>query len=87
MTHPEKVVVLTQTTLSVDDTSEIIGVLRERFPNLLARTDICYATTNRQAAVKTIAKHYLKITKMCEPSFFLFTFVYDILFFFFTPLL
>ena len=54
--HPEKVVVLTQTTLSVDDTSEIIGVLRERFPNLLARTDICYATTNRQAAVKTIAK-------------------------------
>ena len=56
VTHPEKVVVLTQTTLSVDDTSEIIGVLRERFPNLLARTDICYATTNRQAAVKTIAK-------------------------------
>ena len=56
VTHPEKVVVLTQTTLSVDDTSEIIGVLRERFPNLLSRTDICYATTNRQAAVKTIAK-------------------------------
>ena len=56
MTHPEKVVVLTQTTLSVDDTSEIIGVLRERFPSLLSRTDICYATTNRQAAVKTIAK-------------------------------
>ena len=56
VTHPEKVVVLTQTTLSVDDTSEIIDVLRERFPNLLSRTDICYATTNRQAAVKTIAK-------------------------------
>jgi 4-hydroxy-3-methylbut-2-enyl diphosphate reductase len=56
VTHPEKVVVLTQTTLSVDDTSEIIGVLRERFPSLLSRTDICYATTNRQAAVKTIAK-------------------------------
>ena len=51
---PERVAYATQTTLSVDDTAEIIGVLRRRFPALRAprREDICYATTNRQAAVK-----------------------------------
>ena len=53
---PERVVALTQTTLSVDDTQEIIGSLRERFPNIVARNDICYATTNRQEAVKELAK-------------------------------
>ncbi len=48
---------ITQTTLSVDDTAEIITVLRERFPAIEGprREDICYATTNRQAAVKAIA--------------------------------
>jgi 4-hydroxy-3-methylbut-2-enyl diphosphate reductase len=48
---------LTQTTLSVDETSEIVRVLRERFPHLEAppREDICYATQNRQDAVKAIA--------------------------------
>ena len=48
---------LTQTTLSVDDTSEIIDVLRQRFPNINAprSEDICYATSNRQEAVKAIA--------------------------------
>ncbi|KKC27555.1 4-hydroxy-3-methylbut-2-enyl diphosphate reductase [Sphingomonas sp. SRS2] len=48
---------LSQTTLSVDDTAEIIGVLQQRFPSIAApRTeDICYATSNRQAAVKAIA--------------------------------
>ena len=48
---------ITQTTLSVDDTAEIIDVLRRRFPHIDGprREDICYATTNRQAAVKTIA--------------------------------
>jgi 4-hydroxy-3-methylbut-2-enyl diphosphate reductase len=48
---------LSQTTLSVDDTVEIIGVLRRRFPHIEAprSEDICYATSNRQAAVKTIA--------------------------------
>ena len=51
---PAKVVVLTQTTLSVDDTKEIVEVLKERFPNLVTRNDICYATTNRQAAVKAL---------------------------------
>lgn len=51
-----RVAVLTQTTLSVDDTLEIIDVLRARFPGLVTRSDICYATTNRQASVKAIAR-------------------------------
>ena len=46
---------LTQTTLSVDDTREIIAVLKRRFPNVVSRNDICYATTNRQAAVSALA--------------------------------
>jgi len=47
----------TQTTLSVDDTAEIIGILKERFPHMKGPRgeDICYATTNRQQAVKAIA--------------------------------
>ena len=47
----------TQTTLSVDDTAEVVAVLQRRFPAISgpAREDICYATTNRQAAVKAIA--------------------------------
>jgi 4-hydroxy-3-methylbut-2-enyl diphosphate reductase len=53
--NSEKVVALSQTTLSVDDTSTIIDVLRQRFPLLVTRNDICYATTNRQAAAKAIA--------------------------------
>ena len=51
---PDKVVVLTQTTLSVDDTADIVKALEDRFPNMLTRNDICYATSNRQAAVKAI---------------------------------
>jgi 4-hydroxy-3-methylbut-2-enyl diphosphate reductase len=49
---------LTQTTLSVDETNEIIAVLRERFPSIQGppREDICYATQNRQDAVKEIAR-------------------------------
>jgi 4-hydroxy-3-methylbut-2-enyl diphosphate reductase len=48
---------LTQTTLSVDDTAQIVEALQARFPSILAprSEDICYATSNRQAAVKTIA--------------------------------
>ncbi|MGE5217415.1 MAG: 4-hydroxy-3-methylbut-2-enyl diphosphate reductase [Chloroflexota bacterium] len=55
---PEKVVALTQTTLSVDDTREIIEVLKSRFPALItaAKEDICYATQNRQDAVKQLCK-------------------------------
>mgnify|MGYP006227772537 FL=1 len=54
----EKLAFITQTTLSVDDTKEIIECLKTRFPqiNEPKKEDICYATTNRQAAVKKIAK-------------------------------
>jgi len=52
-----KLAYVTQTTLSVDDTAEIVAVLKRRFPAIRApgKEDICYATTNRQAAVKAIA--------------------------------
>lgn len=55
--NPDRLAYITQTTLSVDDTAEIVAILRERFPTVLAphKEDICYATTNRQAAVKAIA--------------------------------
>jgi len=53
---PARVVILTQTTLSVDDTREIVEVLRRRFPGLLVRNDICYATTNRQKVTKALAQ-------------------------------
>ncbi len=55
---PEKVAYISQTTLSVDETRAIIARLRERFPAIVGpRTDdICYATTNRQAAVKQLAQ-------------------------------
>ncbi len=48
---------ITQTTLSVDDTAAIVAILRERFPDIMGprKEDICYATTNRQEAVKAIA--------------------------------
>lgn len=48
---------VTQTTLSIDDTAEIIAILRERFPAIVGphKEDICYATTNRQEAVKRVA--------------------------------
>jgi 4-hydroxy-3-methylbut-2-en-1-yl diphosphate reductase len=50
---------VTQTTLSVDDTADIIGALKAKFPNISAphKEDICYATTNRQDAVKHVAPH------------------------------
>jgi len=56
--NPEKVAVITQTTLSVDDTKAIVDALKARFPKLVApsKDDICYATQNRQNAVKAIAK-------------------------------
>jgi len=56
---PSRLAWLSQTTLSVDETLETVGRLRERFPQLLdpPSDDICYATTNRQAAVKQIAAH------------------------------
>ena len=53
----EKLAYLTQTTLSVDETLDIIAALKERFPQIVnpGKEDICYATTNRQAAVKDLA--------------------------------
>ena len=56
--NPEKVAVITQTTLSVDDTRTILDALKARFPKLVmpSKDDICYATQNRQNAVKAIAK-------------------------------
>ena len=54
---PERLAYITQTTLSVDDTRAIVGILRGRFPAIVGphKEDICYATTNRQEAVKAIA--------------------------------
>ena len=49
------VTVLTQTTLSVDDTSRSIAQIEDRFSNVVVRNDLCYATTNRQAAVKELS--------------------------------
>ena len=56
--NPDKVAIITQTTLSVDDTKDIAEVLRQRFPGLVApsKDDICYATQNRQNAVKAITQ-------------------------------
>lgn len=56
--NPENIALVTQTTLSVDDTADIIGILKHRFPEMAMphKEDICYATTNRQAAVKAIAE-------------------------------
>jgi 4-hydroxy-3-methylbut-2-enyl diphosphate reductase len=54
---PKRLAFITQTTLSVDDTAAIVAILKERFPAIVGprKEDICYATTNRQAAVKAIA--------------------------------
>ena len=56
---PEKLAFVTQTTLSVDDTADIIAVLKDRFPALSSprKEDICYATQNRQDAVKELLRH------------------------------
>ncbi|MFZ4762193.1 MAG: 4-hydroxy-3-methylbut-2-enyl diphosphate reductase [Alphaproteobacteria bacterium] len=57
-TTPQHLAYCTQTTLSVDDTIKIVGILQQRFPTIEGpkREDICYATTNRQKAVKAIAE-------------------------------
>lgn len=54
---PARIAILTQTTLSVDDTADVVDVLKRRFPEISTpkRADICYATQNRQNAVKTLA--------------------------------
>ena len=56
--HPDRLAYVSQTTLSVDETKDIIAVLNARFPNIKNphKEDICYATTNRQKAVKDLAE-------------------------------
>ena len=58
VSNPDKVVYLTQTTLSLDDTAQIVKALRTRYPRLTSppKNDICYATQNRQNAVKEVAQ-------------------------------
>jgi 4-hydroxy-3-methylbut-2-enyl diphosphate reductase len=67
---PDRLAVLTQTTLSVDDTREILDVLRRRFPSIHApsKDDICYATQNRQNAVKAIAQEADLVLVVGAPS-------------------
>ena len=68
--EPDNLAFLTQTTLSVDDTSEIIAILTQRFPAIRAPKgeDICYATTNRQAAVKEIAPQCERVLVIGAPN-------------------
>tara|TARA_B100001741_G_C16483284_1_gene565936 strand:+ start:94 stop:1047 length:954 start_codon:yes stop_codon:yes gene_type:complete len=56
--NPDNLAFATQTTLSIDDTSKILSILKSRFPNIKGPSseDICYATTNRQMAVKSMSK-------------------------------
>lgn len=67
---PAKLAYITQTTLSVDDTQEIVDALRNRFPQIVGprKDDICYATTNRQAAVKNIAPHCDRMIVVGAPN-------------------
>ncbi len=59
VTQPDRLAYVTQTTLSVDDTANVIDALRRRFPDIVGphKEDICYATQNRQDAVKSLAAH------------------------------
>ena len=56
--NPEKVAFVTQTTLSIDDTAKVIDALRKKFPHIQGprKDDICYATQNRQDAVRDLSK-------------------------------
>ena len=68
--NPDQLAYVTQTTLSVDDTASIISALKTRFPTISepARADICYATTNRQEAVKQLAEVSSLIIVVGSPS-------------------
>ena len=67
---PDRLAFLTQTTLSVDDTAAIVSALKARFPNIRAprSEDICYATSNRQAAVKAIAPECERMLVIGSPN-------------------
>ena len=68
--EPANLAFLTQTTLSVDDTAEIVAALKLRFPSIQAprSEDICYATTNRQAAVKAISQRCERMLVIGAPN-------------------
>jgi 4-hydroxy-3-methylbut-2-enyl diphosphate reductase len=68
--NPQAIAFITQTTLSVDDTAEIVAVLRERFPAIVGphKEDICYATTNRQEAVKRVAPDVERMIVVGAPN-------------------
>jgi 4-hydroxy-3-methylbut-2-en-1-yl diphosphate reductase len=70
VTDPDRLAFVTQTTLSVDDTATIVAILRRRFPSIAGpkREDICYATTNRQAAVKAIAPRVDALLALGAPN-------------------
>jgi 4-hydroxy-3-methylbut-2-enyl diphosphate reductase len=67
---PAKLAFITQTTLSVDDTAAIVEALQARFPEIIGphKEDICYATTNRQAAVKAMAPHIQALLVVGAPN-------------------
>jgi 4-hydroxy-3-methylbut-2-enyl diphosphate reductase len=67
---PEKIAYVSQTTLSVDDTQVIVGALQKKFPASLApkKSDICYATQNRQDAVKDMTKHVDVVLVVGSPT-------------------
>ena len=67
---PDNLAFVTQTTLSIDDTAGIVEVLRRRFPNIAGprKEDICYATTNRQEAVKAIAERCERMLVIGAPN-------------------
>jgi 4-hydroxy-3-methylbut-2-enyl diphosphate reductase len=68
--NPDLLAYVSQTTLSVDDTAEIIGALKQRFPNITEpkKGDICYATTNRQEAVKFMAPQVEVVIVVGSPN-------------------
>jgi 4-hydroxy-3-methylbut-2-enyl diphosphate reductase len=68
--NPELVAYVSQTTLSVDDTADIIAALKDRFPQIIEpkKGDICYATTNRQEAVKFLAPQVEVVVVVGSPN-------------------
>ena len=68
--NPDSLAYVTQTTLSVEDTADVVATLEERFPQLTnpRKEDICYATTNRQTAVKEVAKHADRVIVIGAPN-------------------
>ncbi|HMN73342.1 MAG TPA: 4-hydroxy-3-methylbut-2-enyl diphosphate reductase [Rhodoblastus sp.] len=67
---PDNLAFVTQTTLSLDDTAEIVAALKARFPNVISphKQDICYATTNRQEAIKAISPNVDAVIVVGSPN-------------------